>query len=168
MRALEAASTTPPLAWLPVLLAYAVFAVASAWLTAVDLRTHRLPNAIVLPLYPTLLTLFALSAVATGDGSPLLTALCAGAALFLLYAVLRAAGGGVGGGDVKLAGVVGVAMGHAGWSTALVGTAAAFVLGGVVALCLIATRRATRTTRIAFGPYLLGGAWLALAASAVA
>ncbi|MCR2792428.1 A24 family peptidase [Microbacterium sp. zg.Y625] len=157
-----------PLVVAPVALAYALFAAGSVWLAVVDLRDHRLPNALVLPLYPLILVLFAVAALAGGDAAPLLRSLLGGGVLFLLYAALRALGGGVGGGDVKLAGVVGVVLGHTGWAAVLTGTAAAFVLGGVVALGLLATGRATRTTRIAFGPYLLGGAWLALAASIAA
>ncbi|MCR2825907.1 prepilin peptidase [Microbacterium sp. zg.Y909] len=157
-----------PLVVAPLAVAYALFAAATVALTVVDLRSHRLPNALVLPLYPLILVLFALAALAAGDGAPLVTALLGGGVLFLLYATLRAMGGGVGGGDVKLAGVVGMVLGHAGWPAVLIGTAAAFVLGGAVALFLLATGRATRTTRIAFGPYLLGGAWLALAASIAA
>jgi len=154
-----------PLVVAPLALAYALFAVASIRLTVIDLKSHRLPDALVLPLYPLTLVLFAIAGLAAGQGAPLVTALLGGGVLFLLYAALRMLGGGIGGGDVKLAGVVGVVLGHTGWPAVLIGTAAAFVLGGAAALLLLATGRATRTTRIAFGPYLLGGAWLALAAS---
>ena len=154
-----------PLVVAPLALAYALFAVASIRLTVIDLKSHRLPDALVLPLYPLTLVLFAIAGLAAGQGAPLVTALLGGGVLFLLYAALRMLGGGIGGGDVKLAGVVGVVLGHTGWLAVLIGTAAAFVLGGAAALLLLATGRATRTTRIAFGPYLLGGAWLALAAS---
>jgi len=33
-----------------------------------------------------------------------------------------------------------------------------FMLGGIVALSLLISRKATRTTRIAFGPYICIGA----------
>lgn len=156
---------TPPATW-PAVAAYAVFAVASVWLTVVDLKTHRLPNRIVLPLYPILLALLTLASLATGEWGRLLDAVLGGVVLFFVYAVLRSVTGGVGGGDVKLAGAVGLCLGYAGWPAVVVGTAAAFLLGGIAALTLLVARRATRSTRIAFGPFLLGGAWLVLAASA--
>ena len=47
---------------------------------------------------------------------------------------------GLGFGDVKLAGLLGVALGLLGWGAVAWGTALAFVLGGVVALVLLADR----------------------------
>jgi leader peptidase (prepilin peptidase)/N-methyltransferase len=68
-------------------------------------------------------------------------------------------------GDVKLAGVLGLFLGWLGWSELLVGAFAAFLLGGVVALALLAARRVTRSSGIPFGPWMLAGAWSAVLAA---
>jgi leader peptidase (prepilin peptidase)/N-methyltransferase len=47
-----------------------------------------------------------------------------------------------------------------------VGAFAAFLLGGLVGVALMATKLATRKSRIPFGPYMLAGAFLAVFAAA--
>jgi leader peptidase (prepilin peptidase)/N-methyltransferase len=78
------------------------------------------------------------------------------------YAVATLYPGGMGFGDVKLAGLLGLYLGWLGWSPVLVGAFAGFLLGGVVGALLLATRRADRKTAIPFGPYMLAGALLAV------
>jgi leader peptidase (prepilin peptidase)/N-methyltransferase len=65
---------------------------------------------------------------------------------------------GMGFGDVKLAGVLGMYLGWAGWGALLVGGFAAFVLGGLFSIGLLLTRRATRKSGVPFGPWMLLGA----------
>ncbi|WP_323741106.1 A24 family peptidase [Microbacterium sp. VKM Ac-2870] len=143
--------------------AYLLIASAGIALTLVDVRTHRLPNVIVLPLLAATVALFAASCLFGAPWSALVRAVSAGAALFAFFAVLRAVGrGAMGGGDVKLAAVVGIALGWIGWHAVLAGTLAAFVLGGLVGLALIVTRRATRSTAIPFGPFLVAGTWVGM------
>jgi leader peptidase (prepilin peptidase)/N-methyltransferase len=67
--------------------------------------------------------------------------------------------GGMGFGDVKLAGVLGLFLGFLGWPELVVGTFSAFVLGGLFSIALLLTRRATRKSGIPFGPWMLAGAW---------
>ena len=89
----------------------------------------------------------------------------AGLALFVGYLVLALVspgGGGLGLGDVKLAGVLGLLLGWVGWSPAIVSVLAAFVIGGVIALILLLARCASRSSHIAFGPSMILGAWVAL------
>ncbi|MGF6824395.1 leader peptidase (prepilin peptidase)/N-methyltransferase [Microbacterium sp. ZKA21] len=134
------------------------------WLIVIDARTHRLPNRIVLPVGAALLALVGIEALAAGDVSVLVRTLAGGAILGGFYAALFLAGGGVGGGDVKLAAVIGLVLAWHGWQALIVGAAAAFVLGAVYALALMALRRAQRSTRIAFGPWMIVGAVLGIAA----
>jgi leader peptidase (prepilin peptidase)/N-methyltransferase len=99
------------------------------------------------------------------DGRPgglLGSAVTAGAlfALFLLAAVVSPSGMGMG--DVKLAGVLGLALGLAGTAATLLAVLVAFALHAVVSVVLLATRRAGRRTALPFGPALLVGAGVAL------
>lgn len=144
--------------------AFLVVALAlSAALAVVDSRRHRLPNRLVLPLYPIGLAYAAARSLQEGSAAPLLGGAIAAAVLFAAHGLLYAGGGGLGGGDVKLAGALGLLTGAHGWEAPVLATALAFVGGGAFALALIATRRADRRTRIAFGPFMLAGAWAALA-----
>ena len=82
------------------------------------------------------------------------------AALYAFYFVLRLVRpGGMGGGDVKLAGVIGIYLGWVGWGALAVGAFAAFVFGGVFGIALMLRRRAGRKTAIPFGPWMILGAW---------
>ena len=93
----------------------------------------------------------------------LIRALLAALVLFAAYLVLRMlSAGGVGGGDVKLAAVIGLHLGWLGWGSVLVGTLAGFVLGGVFAAGMLLVRRADRRSAIPFGPWMLAGAWVAI------
>ena len=163
---LFAAVTVATLVWaspwvLPANLYLTAIAVA---LTLIDLEHHRLPDAIVLPSYVVSAALLLLAAAGTGEWGALLRAGIAMAALYGLYFVLAVAKpGGMGFGDVKLAGVLGLHLGFAGWSAVAVGTFSAFLLGGLVGVALIALKRAGRRTAIPFGPFMLAGAGVGLA-----
>ena len=139
------------------LLPMAYLAAATPQLVRVDLAEHRLPNVLTLPGYPVALVAIAGTAL---TGRSVLTPLVAGAA-YLGVLFLAHLGGGMGMGDVKLAGVLGATLGMGGPSTALAGLALAVLIGGAVATVLLL--RGRRGSRLAFGPYLLLGFWLALA-----
>ena len=149
-----------------VLLVHAVLAGVGLWLVIVDARTHRLPNRIVLPALGALVVLVLIEAVVTGETERMLRALLGGLALGVFYATLHLLSRqGMGGGDVKLAAVIGVVLAWHGWQTLLLGAAAAFLLGALFAIVLMILRRASRSTRIAFGPWMILGAALAIAAT---
>ncbi|MFS0733305.1 A24 family peptidase [Microbacterium sp. 1P10UB] len=156
------------LAVVALVLAYGWLAAASVVLAVVDVRTHRLPDRIVLPCYAVGVVLFAIAAALTSDIGSLLRAVCAAAVLFAAFLLLRMVSpAGLGGGDVKLAGVLGLFLGRMGWEAVLTGVVAAFLLGGVCALILIALRRARRSTALPFGPFLLAGAWCGILTAVV-
>ena len=147
-----------------VLIAHLALAGVGLWLIVIDARTHRLPNRIVLPALGALVLLVIVEALITGDGGRMLRALLGGLALGVFYAILHLASRqGMGGGDVKLAAVIGLVLAWHGWQTLLLGAAAAFLLGALYALALMLARRANRSTRIAFGPWMIIGAALAVA-----
>lgn len=133
------------------------------WLTVIDVRTHRLPNRIVLPTLGTVLALAGIDAAASGQASAVIRSLLGMVILGGFYAVLRLLGReGMGGGDVKLAAAIGVVLGWHGWQQLAVGAASAFVLGALYATVLIMLRRASGSTRIAFGPWMIIGAVLGI------
>lgn len=146
-----------------VLVAYLYLAAISVTLALIDTDTKRLPNSIVLPAYMVGLVLFGTAAVLGGDFGSLLRAVMGLSVLWAAYLTLALAyRGGMGFGDVKLAGVLGVFLGFLGWGELAVGAFAAFVLGGLFALGLVLTRRAGRKSGIPFGPWMLAGAWVGI------
>ena len=145
--------------------AYLYLGAVGAGLALIDLDVHRLPDLIVLPSYPIAFVLLLLPTVVSGQWGWLLRAVLAAVVLFVLYLVLALVspgGGGLGFGDVKLAGLLGLLLGWLGWGPAIVSVLAAFVIGGLSALILLVAGRASRSSHIAFGPSMILGAWVAL------
>lgn len=158
VEAIQTLRTSAPAALVPLVLALVLFAVNGARLFWIDARTHLLPNRIILPWYPFAIVLLGASAAFAGDWAGLARTLLAGAVLFAFYLLLHLVQPrGMGLGDVKLAGILGLYLGYLGWSHLLLGTLAAFVVGSVAGIVLIALRRAGLKTAIAFGPYMLLG-----------
>lgn len=149
-----------PSAVLPAFLYLAAISVA---LALIDLDTRRLPNAIVLPAYPVALVLLAVASWAQDDWTALGRGAVGGAALYAFYfALMVLRPGGMGFGDVKLAGVLGLYLGWLGWSSVVVGAFGAFLIGGIVSIGLLLARRAGRKSAIPFGPFMLVGAWIGI------
>ncbi|UDY23071.1 prepilin peptidase [Nocardioides sp. Kera G14] len=143
--------------------ALALFAATSIALAFIDAETHRLPDAVVGPAYVLCGTLLAVTSAMTGDWP----ALVRGAAGLVLlgggyYAVHMVRPDGMGFGDVKLAGLVGLVTGYVSWAALAVGAFAAFLLAGCYAVVLLAAHRAHRRSGVAFGPWMLAGGWVGL------
>lgn len=168
--ALDGAATATPqvlVADVLVLLAFLYLAAISIALAAIDLDVHRLPDALVLPGYAVGAVLFLAADLLRGDLVSIGTAAAGAGAGALLYAFLWfVKPGGMGLGDVKLAGVLGLFLGQLGVAQLTAGIAAGFLLGGVFGVVLIVTGRAKRGTGIPFGPWMLAGAWVGVAAGA--
>jgi leader peptidase (prepilin peptidase)/N-methyltransferase len=137
-------------------------------LAIIDLDTRRLPDVIVLPSYPVAAALLTLASWNPGgepSWSALLRAVIGCAILYAFYFILVFAyPAGMGFGDVKLAGVLGLYLGWVGWGALAVGAFGAFLLGGLYAVALLVTRRAGRKSGIPFGPWMLLGALLGIVA----
>ncbi|MDQ0725031.1 A24 family peptidase [Microbacterium sp. W4I20] len=119
------------------------------------------PNRIVLPTLAALLLLLLIDAVVTMRSGQLIRALIGMLILGGFYLVLRMISrSGMGGGDVKLAAVIGLVLGWHGWQELAIGAASAFVMGALFALALLLLRRADGATRIAFGPWMIAGAFV--------
>jgi prepilin signal peptidase PulO-like enzyme (type II secretory pathway) len=83
----------------------------------------------------------------------------AGAAAFCFLLVMLWPGGGMGGGDVTMALVVG---GVLGFPAVIVGFFVAFLVGTVVGLYLMLVLKKSRKSQIPFGPFLAFGSYVAL------
>lgn len=163
-----------------ILITLAAFAGLSVALTLIDLDVKRLPDAIVLPGWGAIVVLLLVTTLLGGastgsatqvtgsaaqgiDWWPFLRALIGGAALFLFYYLIRLISPrGMGGGDVKLAGLVGTVLGWFGWGALAFGAFAAFLLGGIFGGILLLTGRAKRRSAIPFGPWIIAGAWVGI------
>lgn len=143
----------------PALPAFLYLAAVGVTLSLVDLRSHRLPNALTLPSYPIAAALLGVAAVAGSGSGSLGRALLGGAASYLLLLTLRlTTPRGVGFGDVKLAGVLGMYGGWLGWSAWTLSLLTASLYAGAVGVVLLASGRAGLRSRVAMGPYLVAGA----------
>jgi len=130
-------------------------------LALIDLDIHKLPNKIVVPAYVVGFVTLAGASVIEGNYGQILRAVVGAAILFVAYFVMAIARpGGMGFGDVKLAGVLGLYLGWLGWGELAVGAFAAFVLGGFFSIVLILLKKVTRKSGIPFGPWMLLGAWV--------
>ncbi|MBT2439395.1 prepilin peptidase [Streptomyces sp. ISL-36] len=147
----------------PELLVWLLYAPFAVLLATVDVRVHRLPDQLTLPLAAATPLLLAGAELLPYDGGSWLHALLGGSALgggyFTLFLIHP---NGMGFGDVKLALSLGAALGWYGWGILFAGTFAGFLLGSLYGLGLVVARRGTRTSAIPFGPFMLGGALLGL------
>lgn len=146
-----------PLVYLPLL----PLAAAGSWLAAVDLDVLRIPDRVLVPA--TVVTLLAVVATAAAQQRwstlvlPVAAALTTGTLFAAVHFVSK---GGIGFGDVKLAGVIGLSIGPLGFGSVWL----AVITGSLGALVWAKTTR--KVGPIPYGPWLLSGYWLALVASA--
>lgn len=143
---------------------FSALAVACALLVTIDLAVFRLPDKIVLPMYPVVFGGLVVAAAVDDEWGSLGRAAAAAAVLLAFYFVLALINpSGLGLGDVKLSGLLGAFLGWLGWPAVMAGTLAAFVINAVVALVLLAARRVGVKSGIAFGPAMVVGAVLGAA-----
>lgn len=149
----------------PVLPAYLYLAAVGLALALIDLDTRRLPDVLTLPSYVVVAGLLALGAALGSDSGDLVRALLGGAAMYAVYfALCFAYPAGMGFGDVKLSGVLGLYTAWLGWGAWVVGVFTGFLLGALFGVALIAARRGGRKTAVPFGPFMLLGVLVAILA----
>lgn len=135
-------------------------------LTATDLLVQRLPDTLVLPAY-VVAGIGTAAAVIAGEISwhqAMVAATCMVGAYILFFAIAYFTGG-MGQGDAKLAGLIGLILGLQGIGNAIAGT---FMLPSLVTVpillvVLLVKRDMGRKSVLPFGPMLAAGAILALA-----
>lgn len=124
-------------------------------ITAIDVERGIIPDLITLP------------GILAGLGANLITdrggwldsilGIVVGGGLF--FVIIVASGGGMGGGDMKLGAMFGAFLG---WKVTLLAVFIAVVLGGALALTLMASGRVRRKDPIPFGPFLAAGGAISL------
>jgi len=138
---------------------FALFGLALVAISAVDLERQIIPNRLVYPSLVVVAVLLVVASAADDRWHALGWAAIAGAGGFGAFlAIHLAVPRGMGFGDVRLAGLTGMATGWLGLGRAFVGFLAAFVLGSVLGIVAMAVSGAGRKTRIPFGPFLAAGA----------
>ena len=144
--------------WTPALSFLLLLVPVGVALAVVDWRTRRLPTKVIAPTYYVVAPLAVLAAWAADDWSRALGALIgwavAGGLYLLMWLVYPA---GMGYGDVRLSGILGIALGWPGWPELLIGLWAGFLLGGVGGALLAVLRIVDRKAN-PFGPFMLLGA----------
>lgn len=147
----------------PDLLADSALAAVAVPLAAIDTLEHRLPAGLTNPAYPAVVASLALAAAVDHNGAALLRALAGMTILFCSFLLIAlASAGSLGAGDVRLAGLLGLALGWPAWTTLITGTGLGLLYGALTGATLITVRRGTRHTSIPLGPALLAGAFTAL------
>ena len=132
-----------------------------ARLSIVDFKSHRLPNQLVGWFIATQILIVAVISWMASDLDRFGTALgIAGVTTIvylLLYLVSR---GSLGMGDVKFAFPLGLCVGWYSANQWLVAIFVSFLIAGLVAVIGLVTKRITRKSRLAFGPYMFLGTFL--------
>ncbi len=142
-----------------VLPAYLVLGAGLVTLSVIDLEHHLLPNRIVYPLGAITVSLLGVAAAAEGTAEPFGRALACGVGALVAFVLLHAiAPHALGFGDVRLAAVLGAALGWLGVRETVLGFALGFVEAAVVGVVLMIIGRADRRTALAFGVFLAAGA----------
>jgi leader peptidase (prepilin peptidase) / N-methyltransferase len=132
-------------------------------LACIDLELRLLPRKIVYPLLGTVAVLLVAAAIGTGDYRRLAIAAACSVGWFLVFfAINRIDPRYLGFGDVRLALVLGLGLGWLGVVSVLLGFFAANLLGAVVGIALIATRKMRRDQQVPYGVFLALGAAIAI------
>jgi leader peptidase (prepilin peptidase)/N-methyltransferase len=145
--------------------AYLYLASVAVPLSLIDYSEKRLPNVFVHPSYLIAGVLLLLPAIAEPDWESYLRAWLGGVALFGLYFLLALIyPKGMGLGDVKLAGVLGLYLGWLGWGPVIVGALAGFFVQALITSFLLVMKLTALRSTYPFGPSMLIGAFIAVVA----
>jgi leader peptidase (prepilin peptidase)/N-methyltransferase len=132
-------------------------------LSWIDLRTRRLPRQIIYGTAAVMVPLLVVAALVEGEPQRLwMMALGGAISLAIMALIYWASRGGMGEGDVRLAPLLGVALGFLNPGLAVVGLLYGFATGAVVGIAVLVLKRGNRKTAIPFGPFLALGTVLAI------
>ena len=143
--------------------AFCLFFAVLVAVAAVDVQRRLVPNRILRPALVATLALLGAAAAVEGSGRAALDAVVGGAVAFLGLALVHLLQPrGLGFGDVRLAGFIGLYLGWLGLGQVAVGLVLGFALALIGGLVVVATSGGGLRTRMPFAPYLAGGAVLAV------
>lgn len=153
--------------WSLALPSYLLFVTAGTVIAGIDVAARRVPDVVLLPASIVGGVLLGLTSSLHGNSEALARAALGAAALLSFYFMLLVISPhGIGLGDVKLAGFIGMYLAWLSWRTLAFGTLSAFVLAAVATAPLLAIRRIDRSTRIPFAPFMVAGAIAAIVVAA--
>ncbi|MEQ1698558.1 MAG: prepilin peptidase [Ilumatobacteraceae bacterium] len=132
-------------------------------LSWIDLRTRRLPRQVIYGTAGVVLPLLVVASLVEHAPRRLwMMALGAAISLAIMGLIYVASRGGMGEGDVRLAPLLGAALGFLNPGLAAVGLLYGFAAGAVVGVAVLVLRKGNRKTAIPFGPFLALGTLLAI------
>lgn len=154
------------LGWTGALVPWALLIPLGVVLGYVDWRTRLLPSDVVKPSYPVMIVLVLLAAWLDRDAHVLLGALggwiAMGAVYLLMWFLVPS---GMGYGDVRFSGLIGMALGYLGWAEVACGWYAGILLGGVIG-AVLAVLKVVDHKAMPFGPFMMLGAVVGVLAGA--
>ncbi len=146
----------------PIIAAWVYLVAIGTILAYVDAQTRLLPTRLIAPSYAIIVALVGLAAWIDGSTNDLFRSgwgwLAMGGFYFLMWWVYPK---GLGYGDVRLSGLLGLALGYLGWGALVTGMYAGFLLGGIGGALLALTKIVDRK-HYPFGPFMLLGSLVGL------
>ncbi|SMD27599.1 prepilin peptidase [Kibdelosporangium aridum] len=151
------------LGWTVELLPYSHLAAAGVSLSIVDTVEQRLPNKLVLTSLLVLGGFFGVLSIVNLDGASLVRAVVGSIVVAGFYLALAlASGGGLGAGDVKLGGLLGLALGWLSWPALMFGVFLGWCSAGAAWLALRLADRSPQNRQLPAGPFLVFGTLVAI------
>ncbi|GAC1312123.1 MAG: A24 family peptidase [Acidimicrobiales bacterium] len=142
--------------------AYCVFFASLLAITVIDFDHFIIPNRVIYPTLFITAPLLLAAAALGGDWVRAEHAAMGGVAGFVaLFAVHVISPRGMGFGDVRLAGVIGMMLGWLGLAFVALALFLSFLLASVIGIGLMVTRIKGRKEAVPFGPFMAAGALIA-------
>jgi leader peptidase (prepilin peptidase)/N-methyltransferase len=141
------------------LAAYLVLAAALMVLSSIDLHTRRLPRQVIYVTASVTVPLLVAAALVDHQPERLWWAAVGGAGAVAFFLVLYLGWkGGMGDGDVRLAGLLGLHLGWIGLLHVPIGLFLGFLAGAIVGVVVMSRKGGDRKATVPFGPFMALGA----------
>ena len=138
-------------------------ACAGVALAVIDFQTMRLPNILVLSVAMAGLLGLGCASILAQEPNLLLRSFLGALGSLAIFGVIHLISPrGMGMGDVKLSAALGIYLGWFGWGAWILGLLFAFLLGAGYGVTLLVIKKAKKTHPIAFGPWLIIGAFFGI------
>lgn len=142
--------------------AFCVFFAALLAITVIDLDHFIIPNRVIYPTLFITAPLLLAAAALEGDWRPAEHAAIGGVAGFVAFFIVHLVSPrGMGFGDVRLAGVIGMMLGWLGLGFVALALFLSFLFASVIGIGLMVTRLRSRKDAVPFGPFMAAGALIA-------